>query len=132
MDYIRDPTPSTTPERVRNEAQWNECNQRVLESPDYHRAPHQVRIAQSDTFIPPAPVYPNLPADLLPLQIALSDTSILPVPASVYPNLPADLSEQYAAVLPLEIAPSETQLTAWFKINQSNSDARNTTYQNFP
>ena len=24
------------------------------------------------------------------------------------------------------------QLTAWFKINQSNPDTRNTTYQNFP
>ena len=29
-------------------------------------------------------------------------------------------------------ANKETQLTAWFKINQSNPDARNTTYQNFP
>ena len=29
-------------------------------------------------------------------------------------------------------ANKETQLTAWFKTNQSNSNARNTTYQNFP
>ena len=29
-------------------------------------------------------------------------------------------------------ATKETLLTAWFKINQSNPDARNTTYQNFP
>ena len=29
-------------------------------------------------------------------------------------------------------ATKETLLTAWFKINQSNHDARNTTYQNFP
>ena len=29
-------------------------------------------------------------------------------------------------------ASKETQLTAWFKINQSNPDARNTTYHNFP
>ena len=29
-------------------------------------------------------------------------------------------------------ANKETQLTAWFKINQSNPNARNTTYQNFP
>ena len=29
-------------------------------------------------------------------------------------------------------ATSETPLTAWFKINQSNPQARDTTYQNFP
>ena len=29
-------------------------------------------------------------------------------------------------------ATKETLLTAWFKINQSNPNARNTTYQNFP
>ena len=29
-------------------------------------------------------------------------------------------------------ATKETHLTAWFKINQSNPEARNTTYQNFP
>ena len=29
-------------------------------------------------------------------------------------------------------ANKETELTAWFKINQSNPNARNTTYQNFP
>ena len=29
-------------------------------------------------------------------------------------------------------ATKETLLTAWFKINQSNPSARNTTYQNFP
>lgn len=29
-------------------------------------------------------------------------------------------------------ATKETPLTAWFKINQSNPEARTTTYQNFP
>ena len=29
-------------------------------------------------------------------------------------------------------ATKETPPTAWFKINQSNPEARNTTYQNFP
>ena len=29
-------------------------------------------------------------------------------------------------------ATKETPLTAWFKINQSKPEARNTTYQNFP
>ena len=51
MGYIRDPTPPTTPERVRNEVQQNERNQRVLESPDYHRTPHN---AQLGTSVPTA------------------------------------------------------------------------------
>ena len=59
MGYIRDPTPPTTPECVRNEAQWNEHNQRVLESPDYHRTLHN---AQLGTSVPtaPAPAPPGI------------------------------------------------------------------------
>ena len=56
MGYIRDPTPPTTLERVRNEVQQNECNQRVLESPDYHRTPHNAQLGTSvPTATAPAP-----------------------------------------------------------------------------
>ena len=59
MGYIRDPTPPTAPEHVRNEVQRNEHNQRVLESPDYHRTLHN---AQLGTSVPtaPAPAPPGI------------------------------------------------------------------------
>ena len=83
MGY-RDQTPLTTPERVRSEAQQTERDQRVLESPDRHRTPHHIRIAQiaqSSVSVPPIP-----------------PPVFMPPPAPTYNNLPAHLAQQYAAL----------------------------------
>jgi hypothetical protein len=89
LGYIRDPTPPTTPERVRNVAQRNERDQRVLDSPEHHRTPHHVRIARLGVSVPPIP-----PPVFMPPPIA-------PPPAPLYSHLPAHLAEQYAALPPL-------------------------------
>ena len=89
MDYIRY---QTTPERVRTEAQRNERDQRVLDSPEHHRTPHQVRIERLGASVPPIrpPIFmPQAPP-------------IVPPPAPVYSNLPAHLAQQYAALPPLQ------------------------------
>ena len=86
-----------------------------MESPDYHRTTHQVREAQSGIYIPPVPVYPNLPtnlawrhAALLPLQSTRTSrrqSSIAPaiVPATVvqYHYLPPLLAQVRTALPPL-------------------------------
>jgi hypothetical protein len=92
-----------------------------LESPDYHRTPHQVQEAQSSTSITPAPVYPNLPANLaqrraalLPLQPTRTSTrqssvapapnlapAIVPAPVVQYHYLPPPLARARAALPPL-------------------------------
>ena len=69
----------TTPER----------DQRVLESPEYHRTPHNVRIARLGASIPPVP-----PPVFMPPPNA-------PQPAPVYSHLPEELARQYAALPPL-------------------------------
>ena len=84
MGYIRDQTPVTTPECVRNVAQQNECDQRVLDSPEYHRTPHNVRMAWLGASIPPVP-----------------PPVFVPPPAPVYSHLPPHLAQQYAALPPL-------------------------------
>ena len=86
MDYIRY---QTTPERVRTEAQRNERDQRVLDSPEHHRTPHHVRIARLGASVAPIP-----PPIFMPPP--------LPRPAPVYSNLPAHLAQQYAALPPLQ------------------------------
>ena len=131
MGYIRDQTPPTTPERVRNAAQRSEHDQRVLESPEYHRTPHNVRIARSGASVPPvpppafmpppAPVYSHLPphlaqqyaalpplhprrqASVAPLPVPQLAPAFVPVPAPVmgYQHLPANLAQQLAALPPL-------------------------------
>jgi hypothetical protein len=85
LGYIRDQTPPTTPERVRNVAQRSERDQRVLESPEYHRTPHNVRMARLGASVPPVPLPPTN----------------LPPPAPVYSHLPPHLAQQYAALPPL-------------------------------
>ena len=87
MGNIKDQTPLTTPERVWSEAQRNERDQRVLESPEYHRTPHQVQIAWLHASVPPVPPLP-------PPNV--------PPPAPVYRNLPPDLARMYAALPPLQ------------------------------
>ena len=82
----RDQTPLTTPERVRNEAQRNERDQRVLDSPEHHRAPYNVRVAQSGVSAPPIP-----PSIFMP-------TTAVPSHAPIYNNLPSHLAQQYAAL----------------------------------
>ena len=92
-----------------------------MESPDYHRTPHQVQEAQSSTSITPAPVYPNLPANLaqwhaalLPLQPTRTSTrqssvapapnlapAIVPAPVVQYHYLPPPLARARAALPPL-------------------------------
>ena len=124
MGNIRDQTPPTTPERVRNEAQRNERDQRVLESPEYHRSPHQVRMARLGASVPPppfdvpppAPVYRNLPPDLARMYAALPPlqptrrASVAPQlapafvplpPVTHYQHLSSDLAQQLAALPPL-------------------------------
>jgi hypothetical protein len=89
LGYIRDQTPPTTPERVRNVAQRSERDQRVLESPEYHRTPHHVRIARLGASVPPVPP----PVFMPPPNV--------PPPAPVYGHLPPHLAQQYAALPPL-------------------------------
>ena len=118
----RDPTPPTTPERFRNAAQQNERDQRVLDSPEHHRTPHHVQIAQlgasvpPPVFMPPAivpppppppppPIYSHLPAHLAQQYLYPSVAPVLapafvPAPAR-YSHLPADLAQCVAALPPL-------------------------------
>ena len=84
--FYRDQTPPTTPERVRSEAQQNERGQRVLESPEYHRTPHHVRLARSGVFTPAMPP----PVFMPPVVVAPH--------ASVYNDLPPHLAQQYTAL----------------------------------
>ena len=70
-------------------AQQNERDQRVLESPEYHRTPHHVQIARLGASVPPVP----------PLVFTLPPD--VPPPAPVYSHLPAHLAQQYAALPPL-------------------------------
>ena len=86
MRYIRGQISPTTPERVRNVAQRNERGQRVLESPEYHRPPHHVRIAQLGTSVPPIP-------------------PIAPPPAPIFRHFPENLAQQYAALPPFPRQP---------------------------
>ena len=56
-----------------------------MESPEYHRSPHQVWMARLGASVPPIPPPP--------LNV--------PPPAPVYRNLPPDLAQLYAALPPL-------------------------------
>ena len=57
-----------------------------MESPEYHRIPHNVRMAQSSVSVPSIPPHVFMPP------------AMVPPPAPVYRNLPAHLAQQYAAL----------------------------------
>ena len=84
-----DQTPPTTPERVQSSAQQNEREQRVLDSPEHHRTPHQVRMARLGAAVPPIPAPVFLPPP------------VVPPPAPVYRHLPAGLAQDFVALPPL-------------------------------
>ena len=91
-----------------------------MDSPEHHRTPHHVQIAQLGAsvpppiFMPPAivppSIYSHLPAHLAQQYAALPDLypsvapglapAFVPAPAR-YSHLPADLAQHVAALLPL-------------------------------
>ena len=124
---FRDQTSPSTPERVRSAAQRNERDQRILESPEYHRPPHNVRInVSAPVFMPqpvappPVPIYSNFPPHLAQQYEALQnlyprrDTSVAPLlapafvpapapapapaPPTRFSHLPPDLAQRVAAL----------------------------------
>jgi hypothetical protein len=116
----REQTPPNSPQRARTAAQWNERDQRILDSPVRHRTPHHVRMLHmaqpppSPPLLPPVPVYNHLPAHLAQQLAALP-----PLPqrgrgrgrgrgrAPPAP-VPANINDPFAA--PLPVAPHYNHL----------------------